>query len=842
MKKSTLLGGLLALTFAAVASAAPLFPETSDEHWAATAMQKLRAAGLIEGYPQGGLRGDRLTTRWEVAMIIARLLESQKVDFADKKELEALRDVTAGVKDELDQLGVRVTNLEEQVAKLDTRVKDREKLRWHGSIEARIVGQTFYNRGNLDNDAGRNGTGTKNGVPFINYDQAIGANAAPSWRSQNQGVIPVVDYRNGRPLTSGVGFTTTARLGLDYDIDQNNVAGVEFASYTAQGNTIVDSYWGVQAPYGSSTWTNNVADGPGGVGSPFSRVTFDHAYYLNKATNTRLTLGAFEPLRMDSFVYAGQPNATAFGSARYPGFGVQLQGNWDTGKDQQLRYELFVSRFGEANVYAGLNYQHTVLGGDVAYQWGRADLKFNYARYYDENPNGGSNYVGLFTGTNVAYGNSSGYTPLQWVNPAGYLAANYPKLTNPITGGAFVANFTDPRPIPGWNTTSDDAAGVRTGGGNYGPQQQTTYGSSGHYWVPFGKAESKDGLRFTGEFGHSVYTPNGNSSYFTTGEMYRGEGALFLDDANLELRFQAIRVDPNYNPAVFPNAQLGLRFVRSFNFTGRFSIYDNNNYPQNRQGFYTRGAYTFDEKATGVSWKVGILDQTQTSLYDVRLPANSLGAGYPNGAVLGFAPGFFDPVFSGFATPLQFGSQSKNSFDAALNPLENPRGHANEYAINLFHQFKDPGVRLDAAFERNTFRRDSALSAAQGGSQNQVDLTIDYALFGAKWDFAPNWALRGGGEIVHARGHHDPAGLYNGFAMATGQTNFRNIDSLQTIPYLGLDWQMTKQSTASIDLRYYSTKDFADMSAGAGAGSIGETSNPFNFSGPQISGYYKLTF
>ena len=59
MKKSTLLGGLLALTFAAVASAAPLFPETSDEHWAATAMQKLRAAGLIEGYPQGGLRGER---------------------------------------------------------------------------------------------------------------------------------------------------------------------------------------------------------------------------------------------------------------------------------------------------------------------------------------------------------------------------------------------------------------------------------------------------------------------------------------------------------------------------------------------------------------------------------------------------------------------------------------------------------------------------------------------------------------------------------------------------------------------------------------------------------------
>jgi len=113
------------LSAAMPASAAPLFPDVKDDHWAKDAVAKLAAQGLLEGYPDGTFKGDRAATRWEVAMIIARLLakmEQAHATFATKAELDEVRKLANALKEELDALGVRVTNLEENVSRLDKRV------------------------------------------------------------------------------------------------------------------------------------------------------------------------------------------------------------------------------------------------------------------------------------------------------------------------------------------------------------------------------------------------------------------------------------------------------------------------------------------------------------------------------------------------------------------------------------------------------------------------------------------------------------------------------------------------------------------------------------------------
>lgn len=54
-------------------------PDVPSGHWAYDALAELYEAGLIEGYPDGMFRGDASLTRYEFAMAIARLIQSQRL-------------------------------------------------------------------------------------------------------------------------------------------------------------------------------------------------------------------------------------------------------------------------------------------------------------------------------------------------------------------------------------------------------------------------------------------------------------------------------------------------------------------------------------------------------------------------------------------------------------------------------------------------------------------------------------------------------------------------------------------------------------------------------------------
>ncbi|MGC8889432.1 MAG: S-layer homology domain-containing protein, partial [bacterium] len=64
---------VLAVVFSVPAIAAP-FPDVPSNHWAYDAVNELASKGLILGYPDGTFRGNNPMTRYELAMVISRLV------------------------------------------------------------------------------------------------------------------------------------------------------------------------------------------------------------------------------------------------------------------------------------------------------------------------------------------------------------------------------------------------------------------------------------------------------------------------------------------------------------------------------------------------------------------------------------------------------------------------------------------------------------------------------------------------------------------------------------------------------------------------------------------------
>ena len=823
--------------------AAPLFPDIPEQHWGRDAVATLSAKGLVEGYPDGTFKGDRAMSRWEVATVVARFLaqtDSLYKTFATKSEKAELKKLVEALSEELEALGVRTESLEEAVGRLDERVTELERISFYGSLDTRVVFQSFKNDGVGDNDSLRGGTGAPGGVGFLNYDNVIGARIGSILRPQIHGVIPVVDYRNGRALTNGTGFTSLARLGVHVLVTEDIEAGLELAGYTSQGDRVVDAYWGTTAPYVANPFSALPGNGQSLGNAPFTRMVLDRFWMTHTPTNTSVTVGAIENTSVDSFVFSGQPNLGVFGARRWPGVGFQVSGEVELSEDAHLEYEVLGTRFGNGVRFGGQSYQNRIMGGTLGYFDENARLQANYVRISEEAPSGGGPLtIGLTNGLNTAYGNSAGWTPRHWVNPPGFFAAQS-SASQQLTNGT-LPNTTDTRPVVGWNGNSDDAIGV-VGGGNLGPQSQATYGVSGHYDFHLNEHNV---LTLGGEYGHSDYRPNRNSSYSSTGDMLRVRLDAQLADEDLELGVEYLSVDPTYNPASWFGNVAGLRAPLSFGFVGAFHLHDFAKYPHNREGLRLRAKYNFFQGSGSLWAKAGFLDQTRTSLYDVRVTANALGANTPTGDVIGFSPGFIDPIFQGFAHPSLFGTNSRNSFSASLQPLENPNGSQNDFAAGVNYNFRDAGVKLRASYRQRRYLRRSGLSAQLGGSQNHVDIRTEQFAVGADWDFQENMTLKAGLDIMKSGGHIDPAGLYNSYALATGQTDFKNIDSVQTVPHLGLDWNLSETSDVEFMARYYDTDDQVDPSIAAGlsnAGQIGSSVHPFSWSGLQLSTHYSLKF
>ena len=132
---TALVVGAASTTFAA----ANPFSDVPRDHWAYDAVTQLAADGVVEGYGDGTYRGDRNITRYEMAQMVAKAMAKENMPVSDRALVDRL---AAEFADELNNLGVRVSNLE----------KHADMVKWNGKLEYTYTSTRYENQRRVNKD------------------------------------------------------------------------------------------------------------------------------------------------------------------------------------------------------------------------------------------------------------------------------------------------------------------------------------------------------------------------------------------------------------------------------------------------------------------------------------------------------------------------------------------------------------------------------------------------------------------------------------------------------------------------------------------------------------------
>ena len=124
---TALVVGAASTTFAA----ANPFSDVPADHWACDAVTQLAKDGVVEGYGDSTYRGGQEITRYEMAQIVAKAMAKENISKADKALVDKL---AAEFSDELNNLGVRVSNLE----------KKTDNVKWTGEARYTYSSHRYY--------------------------------------------------------------------------------------------------------------------------------------------------------------------------------------------------------------------------------------------------------------------------------------------------------------------------------------------------------------------------------------------------------------------------------------------------------------------------------------------------------------------------------------------------------------------------------------------------------------------------------------------------------------------------------------------------------------------------
>ena len=203
-----LTGVMLAMALPAVAGP---FTDVPTDHWAYDAIDKLQAEGFVEGYPDGTFRGNRSFTRYEMAMVVARIwdrlvseLENIPTpdmdDYVTNAEFQdtiaMIYDLLDEFQDQLDDHEMRIEDLELRMNSAEDRIGILEdalsQVQVFGSLRARIediITNDYQDYGGFTNPAGAGqysgiiaGTPGSNPGEMFEFEQRldIGFSATPS--------------------------------------------------------------------------------------------------------------------------------------------------------------------------------------------------------------------------------------------------------------------------------------------------------------------------------------------------------------------------------------------------------------------------------------------------------------------------------------------------------------------------------------------------------------------------------------------------------------------------------------------------------------------------------------
>ncbi len=130
---------------AAPAFAANPFSDVPMNHWAYDAVEELASKGILEGYPNGTFKGNRAMTRYEIATMVARMMNAGLTG----ADLEKLKALVVEFQPELDALGVKVDGFDSRISALEKGVGG-----WKLSGQFRMDYNAWDEDGSDDSDDG----------------------------------------------------------------------------------------------------------------------------------------------------------------------------------------------------------------------------------------------------------------------------------------------------------------------------------------------------------------------------------------------------------------------------------------------------------------------------------------------------------------------------------------------------------------------------------------------------------------------------------------------------------------------------------------------------------------
>ena len=223
---TALVVGAASTTFAA----ANPFSDVPRDHWAYDAVTQLAADGVVEGYGDGTFRGDRNITRYEMAQMVAKAMAKGDMSASDRALVDRL---AAEFADELNNLGVRVSNLE----------RNADMVKWNGKVQYQYTSTRYE---------GQKRTNTNN----LKFRLEPTAEINPHWHA-----VARLDADTNTKTDQGYEADGSSKVTLkrayvqgDYDKFQVRLGKMALSSsegYQAPGNLILDStFTGAQLSFG----------------------------------------------------------------------------------------------------------------------------------------------------------------------------------------------------------------------------------------------------------------------------------------------------------------------------------------------------------------------------------------------------------------------------------------------------------------------------------------------------------------------------------------------------------------------------------------------------------------
>ena len=232
MKKKFLTAMTTALVVGAASTtfaAANPFSDVPAGHWAYDAVTQLAADGIVEGYGDGTYLGNRNITRYEMAQMIAKAM-AKNPGGADKAALDRL---AAEFADELNNLGVRVSNLE----------KYADKVTFTGELRYRYISDRH------ENDNGSKDKANRDWAQFRIFPTA---EVNDHWKLKAR----MTATHNFKDDTAGSFNMTYAFAEGNYNKLKLSVGRMPFYSNVDDGLVMDDFFSGAQVVVGSKVKLN----------------------------------------------------------------------------------------------------------------------------------------------------------------------------------------------------------------------------------------------------------------------------------------------------------------------------------------------------------------------------------------------------------------------------------------------------------------------------------------------------------------------------------------------------------------------------------------------------------